>query len=457
MIRVYDTMRGEKVPFVPQDPRKVMMYVCGPTVYDFAHMGHARTEVSFDVIRRYLEYRGYFVVYVSNITDIDDKIINRAKEEGKDAISLSKFFAEEYVKDMKKLKVKEPNIRPKVSDHIKEIIELINILLEKGYAYEADGNVYFEVRKFKEYGKLSHQTLKDILAGARIEGGEGKRNPEDFALWKKAKEGEVWWDSPWGRGRPGWHIECSAMSMRYLGPTLDIHGGGNDLIFPHHENEIAQSECATGKVFARYWIHTGMLRLKGEKMSKSIGNVLLLRNILNKYPAEVIRFYLINAHYRKPIDYSIENLENAKESLEKILNLREYLKDKAEENGLGGEVNVESYRQKFVESMDDDFNTRKAMVVIFDMISEIYEKNPRGENALSCLNFLDEINEIFDIFPERSTKGIEDSLIELILRVRNELRKMKIYTIADEIRESLRRMGIVVEDTKEGTKWRKGL
>jgi len=457
MIRVYDTMRGEKVHFVPQDPRKVMMYVCGPTVYDFAHMGHARTEVSFDVIRRYLEYRGYFVVYVSNITDIDDKIINRAKEEGKDAISLSKFFAEEYIKDMRKLKVREPNIRPKVSDHIKEIIELIKVLLEKGYAYEANGNVYFEVRKFKEYGKLSHQTLKDILAGARIEGGEGKKNPEDFALWKRAKEGEVWWDSPWGKGRPGWHIECSAMSMRYLGPTLDIHGGGNDLIFPHHENEIAQSECATGKVFARYWLHTGMLRLKGEKMSKSIGNVMLLRNILEKYPAEVVRFYIINAHYRKPIDYSMDSLENAKDSLKKILNLRDYLKDKAEEKGSGGNVDVESYRQRFIESMDDDFNTRKAMAVIFDMVSKIYEKNPRGENAISCLNFLNEINTIFDIFPEKSTKGIEDSLIELVLRVRNELRKMKIYSLADEIRESLGKMGIIVEDTKEGTKWRKGL
>lgn len=456
MIRVYDSLRAEKVPLIPLDPRKILMYVCGPTVYDYAHIGHARTEVSFDVIRKYLEYRGYFVVYVSNITDIDDKIINRARNEGKSFSEISSYFADEYIKDMRRLKVKEPNIRPRVSDHISEIIDLIQILIERGYAYEADGNVYFEVKKFRDYGKLSHQKLDEIIVGARVEVGEGKRNPEDFALWKKAKEGEPFWESPWGKGRPGWHIECSAMSMRYLGETFDIHGGGSDLIFPHHENEIAQSESASGREFARYWLHTGLLRFKEEKMSKSIGNVIFVRDILNYYRPEVVRFFIINTHYRKPVDYSVDKLEEARESLERLVRLRDYLYDKSEEKGSGGEINVDKYREAFIENMDDDFNTRNAVTILYQLADEVYDRGPRGFNARACLDFLEEIDRIFDIFPEKtiSQTSLLESLLALIIDVRSELRKRKMYEISDRIRNQLNSLGIILEDSNDKTSWR---
>lgn len=452
-MKLYDTLSGEKREFIPLHEGRVGMYVCGPTTYDYAHIGHARPAIIFDMLRRFFEYRGYDVIFISNITDIDDKIIKRANERGEDPIEMAHYYAREYLKDMDTLRVRRPNIIPKATRHIEEIINLIKILEDKGYAYESGGDVYFSVEKFKDYGKLSHRKLKDMLAGARVEISEKKRNPLDFALWKAAKSGEPSWPSPWGPGRPGWHIECSAMSMKYLGPTLDIHGGGADLIFPHHENEIAQSEAATDRPFARYWMHVGLVKFEEEKMSKSIGNVFLIRDVVKRYPPEVLRIMYINSHYRKPYDFSEENLEESRILLEKIWSTYNSLKNCASEGKVREEVlrKIEITRRRIIEALEDDFNTREAMKHYLEFVN--FARELENGDALSALKFLQEIDEIFDILPREEGKGIEDDLITIILEIRNTLRKKKDYALADRIRDELKKLGIRIEDTKGGTKW----
>ncbi len=454
-MKIYDTLSGEKKEFVPVHEGRVGIYVCGPTTYDYAHIGHARPAILFDIFRRFLEYRGYDVILISNITDVDDKIINKANELGKDPIEMAHYYAREYLKDMDALRVRRANIIPKATRHIEEIINLIKTLVDKGYAYESGGDVYFSVKKFKDYGKLSHRKIEDMLAGARVEVNEKKRDPLDFALWKSSKPGEPSWQSPWGSGRPGWHIECSAMSMNYLGPTLDIHGGGADLIFPHHENEIAQSEAATGKPFSKYWMHVGLVRFEKEKMSKSIGNVFLIKDFLKKYPPEVLRLMYLNSHYRKPYDFSEKNIEEALPLLEKIWSTYQILKNSAMQEESSEEVmeEIDSVRKKIIAALEDDFNTREAMKEYLSFIN--FARKLKGGDALAALNFLKEMDEIFDLLPRGDNEGKERELIELLLNVRNEERKRKNYEIADYIRNELEKIGIKIEDTKEGTKWYK--
>ncbi len=451
-MRIYDTLRAEKREFIPLHPGRVGMYVCGPTTYDYAHIGHARPAIIFDMLRRFFEYRGYDVVMISNITDVDDKIINKARERGEDPIEMAHYYAKEYLKDMDSLRVRRPNIIPKATRHMEEIIALIEKLIENGYAYESGGDVYFSVEKFKDYGKLSHRNIDDMLAGARIEISEKKKNPLDFALWKAAKPGEPSWPSPWGPGRPGWHIECSAMSMNYLGPTLDIHGGGADLIFPHHENEIAQSEAATGKTFARYWMHVGLVKFEEEKMSKSLGNVFLIRDLLKKYPPEAVRIMYINAHYRKPFDFTEKNLEEARIIMEKVWSTYQILRDVSEDSNANRETlkKIEEKKEKIIKALDDDFNTREALKEYIDFIN--YAKSLKGGDAKVALEFLEEMDEIFDILPKKE-ESKEKELVELLLKVRNMERKNKNYALADYIRDELSKIGIKIEDTKDGTLW----
>ena len=470
-IKVFNTLTEEKEEFTPLKDKLVKMYVCGPTVYDHAHIGHARSAVVFDVIRRWLEYRGYEVIYVRNYTDIDDKIIRRAKEEGIPWNKVAEKYIASYEEDMRALNVKEPTYKPRVTEHIKEIIEVIKGLIEKGYAYEANGDVYFSVEKFPGYGKLSKRKPEELLAGARIEPGEGKKNPLDFALWKRSKEGEPGWESPWGIGRPGWHIECSVMSMKYLGETMDIHGGGLDLIFPHHENEIAQSESYTGKPFARYWVHNGFVMVNKEKMSKSLGNFFTVKEILEKFPPDVLRLFLLSTHYRSPIDFSVERLEEAERSLKRLLNFLDSAKviRSLPEEGEGGDViNVGSYRKEFEEAMDDDFNTARALGVLFELVKEANQlkdryiregKIPKATKTslLEAVEFVESMLKLLGLSLEREKEeGIEDELIKLLIEVRGELRKRKIFDLADRIRDGLKELGITLEDLPTGTVYKKG-
>jgi cysteinyl-tRNA synthetase len=454
-MKIYDTLSGEKKDFEPVHPGRVGIYVCGPTTYDYAHIGHARPAILFDVFRRFLEYIGYDVILISNITDVDDKIINKANEKGEDPIEMAHYYAREYLKDMDALRVHRPNIIPKATRHMEEIINLIKTLVEKGYAYESNGDVYFSVSKFKDYGKLSHRKLEDMLAGARVEISEKKRNPLDFALWKAAKPGEPSWKSPWGRGRPGWHIECSAMSMNYLGPTLDIHGGGADLIFPHHENEIAQSEAATGKPFAKYWMHVGLVRFEKEKMSKSIGNVFLIKDFLKKYPPEVLRLMYLNSHYRKPYDFSEKNIEDTLPLLEKIWSTYQILRKSASPGDCSDKTKerIEEARNRIINALEDDFNTREAMKEYFSFLN--FARELKSEDAYAALGFLKEMDSILDLLPKNGESDSEEKLIELLLKVRNKEREKKNYDMADFIRDELEKMGIKIEDTREGAKWYK--
>ncbi len=470
MIYITNTMSGEKEEFKPLEDRTVKMYVCGPTVYDHAHIGHARSAVVFDVIRRWLEYRGYKVIYVRNYTDVDDKIIKRAKEEGISWKEVAEKYIASYEEDMKALNVKEPTYKPRVTEHIREIIEMIDGLIEKGYAYEAGGDVYFSVKKFPEYGKLSKRNVEELRAGARIEPGENKKDPLDFALWKKSKEGEPGWESPWGVGRPGWHIECSVMSMKYLGETMDIHGGGLDLIFPHHENEIAQSESYTGKTFARYWVHNGFVMVNKEKMSKSLGNFFTIKEILERFSPDVLRLFLLSTHYRSPIDFSFERLEDAERALKRLLNFLDSLKtiDGIQEvDGEGEPIPVGKYRRMFESAMDDDFNTAKAVGALFELVKRANLLKDRAlkegritkdekvsfreavefvENALRTLGF--------KLEKERES-GLEEKLIELLIEVRGELRKKKEFQLADLIRDRLKELGIALEDLPTGTVYKR--
>jgi len=455
-MRIYNSMTRQKEEFVPLHENTVNMYSCGPTVYNFFHLGNARPFIIFDQLRRYFEYRGYKVNFVQNFTDIDDKMINKANDIGITVKELGEQYIAEYFKDAKALGIKEATYHPKATEHIDEIIELVSTLIEKGFAYEVDGDVYFQTSKFKEYGKLSKQPLEDLEAGARININEAKREPLDFAVWKKQKEGEPAWESPWGMGRPGWHIECSAMATKYLGETIDIHSGGKDLMFPHHENEIAQSECAHGCTFARYWMHNGFINVDNEKMSKSKGNFFTIRDIAEHFPHRVIRFFMLTAHYRSPINFSDELLTQAKNSLERI--------DRCVENiefSLGGDmgandVDLSDYREKFVSAMDDDLNTADAISVIFELVKEI-NTEIANMNETSKKNALALINELCDVLGicKEKENDILDSEVEALINERTEAKKAKNFARADEIRDTLKDMGIVLEDTRQGVKWKR--
>ncbi|WP_041458969.1 cysteine--tRNA ligase [Ammonifex degensii] len=471
-MEVYNTLTKRKEPFVPREPGRVRMYVCGPTTYNYIHLGNARALVVFDTIRRYLEYRGFRVFFVQNFTDIDDKIIKRAAEEKMDPQELALKYIEAYFEDADQINIKRADVHPRVSDHLPEIVELISILIDKGFAYAAEGDVYFAVRKFPAYGKLSGRQLSELRAGARVEPGENKRDPLDFALWKKAKPGEPSWPSPWGEGRPGWHIECSAMALKYLGPEFDIHGGGSDLIFPHHENEIAQSEAATGRPFARYWLHNGFITVKEEKMSKSLGNVFLLRKVMELYPPPAVRLFLLSTHYRSPLAYTPEYLEGAAKALSRLRSSWLFLQEaqkQAEESSGGTEqlARLDKWEQDFTAAMDDDFNTARALALFFDLAHEInswaeLRPLPPAPVLRRALLLWVSFNRVLGLFPERrglpvveqERTMVLEELVKLLVEIRQEARQRKDWATADRIRESLKNLGIVLEDTPAGTRWR---
>lgn len=463
-MKLYNTLTGKKEKFVPLEPGKVKMYACGPTVYDYFHIGNARTFIIFDALRKYLEYRGYDVTFVQNFTDVDDKIINKSKEEGIPPKDISKKFIQAYFDDAKTLGIEKADIHPKVTENIDEIIEFIKELIDKGYAYESEGDVYFDVSKYEDYGKLSKQNLEELQSGARVEIGEQKRNPLDFVLWKAAKPDEPSWESPWGAGRPGWHIECSAMARRYLGETIDIHGGGGDLIFPHHENEIAQSEARSGKPFANYWLHVGYLNIDNKKMSKSLGNFFTPREIAKEFDLENFRFLILSAHYRNPVNFSKELLESAKNGLDRLYtgkNNLEYLienaDDKAstedEEKWLG---NLKLYKERFNEVMDDDFNTADGTAVIFDLIREIninVNEETTKQTLQEAYNLFIELTSVLGLLSKKEEILEED--IKRLIEERQKARKEKNFELSDKIRDNLKEKGIILEDTPQGVKWRR--
>jgi len=451
MLRIYNTLTKQKEEF--HAGSTVKMYVCGVTPYDACHIGHAMSYIVFDVIRRYLEFRGYKVKHIQNFTDIDDKIIARARELGISPFELAARYIDQYFEDMDALNVKRADYYPKVTQEIPEIIEVIKGLLAKGHAYERDGNVYFRVRSFPEYGKLSGRDPSQLLAGARIEIDPLKEDPLDFALWKRAKPGEPFWESPWGKGRPGWHIECSAMALKYLGETLDIHGGGRDLIFPHHENEIAQSEAFTGvKPFARFWIHNELVQLGQVKMSKSTGKLVTIREALSKFSPEAIRLFLLSSHYQTPIAYSEEGIRAAERAVER---LRLSILEGPGSEG-GAELDPSPFRERFIAAMDDNFNTPKAIAALFDLSHEINRARRGGANVRRAVQTLIELSGVLGIKLEEERKISGDIIpfIELLVWVRSKLRAERNWALADEIRSRLREMGVILEDTPEGTRWR---
>lgn len=465
-IQFTNTMTRRKEPFVPLVPGKVKMYVCGPTVYNYIHIGNARPAIVFDTLRRYLKYRGFDVTFVQNITDVDDKLIRVANEEGATVKEVADRFTDAYNEDLKSLNVMPPDIQPRVMQTIPEIIEFIEGLIEKGYAYESEGDVYFRTGRFDEYGKLSHQPLDDLQAGARVDINEKKEHPLDFALWKAAKDKEVSWSSPWGEGRPGWHIECSAMALKFLGEQIDIHAGGSDLVFPHHENEIAQSECFTGKVFARYWLHNGMLNIDNEKMSKSLGNFLLTRDLVQQFGGQLIRFFMLQGHYRNPINFSDELLEQAANSLERMktayhnLNHRLQTAREAEPNGQAEQQAqmIRHLREHFVKEMDDDLNTANALTVLFEVVKEanqyMLNQNVGREEITAYKELLLELTGVLGIILEQEQELL-DSEIDALIVERTEARASRNFARADEIRDLLAAKGIVLEDTPQGVRWRR--
>ncbi len=464
-MKVFNTMSREKEEFVPLDPNEVKIYACGPTVYNYIHIGNARPLCVFDVLRRYMEYRGYNVKFVQNFTDIDDKIINRANEEGTDYKTISEKYIEEFWTDAKGLNVKEATVHPKATENIDEILNIIQTLVDKGYAYQAGNDVYFRTLKFKEYGKLSHQPIEDLESGARIALGDVKEDPLDFALWKGAKEGEPYWDSPFGKGRPGWHIECSAMNRRFLGKTIDIHCGGQDLIFPHHENEIAQSECANDAEFARYWMHNGYINVDNVKMSKSLGNFKTVREISDVYGYEVIRYLLISAHYRTPINYSIDIIEQCKNALTRLYTCRESLdfaisnaKNETLENDDELIAQFNSRKEQFVSAMDDDLNTADGIAAVFELVKDIntlvLDKDVSKTACEYAAKIFDELTDVLGILYNKKNNSLDDEIEELIAQ-RNEARKNKDWATADKIRDDLKSRGIILKDTPNGVTWTK--
>lgn len=462
-MRIFNTMTRQKEEFIPNNPDEVKIYACGPTVYNYIHIGNARPLCVFDVLRRYLEYKGYNVKFVQNFTDVDDKIIKRANEEGITFEEVSKKYIEEFWTDANGLNFKKASVHPKATENIDEIINIIKTLEEKGYAYAVDGDVYFRTLKFKEYGKLSHQPIEDLQSGARIAIGEKKENPLDFALWKAAKEGEPYWDSPWGKGRPGWHIECSAMNKRFLGDTIDIHCGGQDLIFPHHENEIAQSECANGCTFSKYWMHNGYINVDNVKMSKSLGNFKTVREIANVYGYEVIRYFLISSHYRSPINYSLEIIEQCKSALERLYTCRESLdfalknaKDIPDDEELIKKLN--SHREQFITAMDDDLNTADGVAAVFELVKDIntsiLDKEVSKNVCQAAAAVFDELCDVLGILYNRKNNDV-DSDIEALIEERQQARANKDWATADRIRDELKAKGIILKDTPQGVTWTK--
>ena len=462
-MKVYNTLTRKKEELVPITPGEIKIYACGPTVYNYIHIGNARPLCIFDILRRYLEYRGYNVKFVQNFTDIDDKIIRRANEEHVDFSEISERYIKEFWTDADGLNVRHATINPKATENIDAIIQIISTLIEKGYAYEAQGDVYFSTEKFKDYGKLSHQPLEDLEAGARIMVGEVKREPMDFAVWKAAKPGEPAWDSPWGKGRPGWHIECSAMNWRYLGDTIDIHCGGQDLIFPHHENEIAQSECFTGNPFAHYWMHNGYINVDNVKMSKSLGNFFTVRDVAEKYGYEPIRYLLISAQYRSPINYSTDIIEQCIAALNRLYTCRDSLdfelKNAADAEHDGDKAIIDGfdkYREQFISAMDDDLNTADAIASIFELVRDINTnvvgKTPSKALVEGAIAMFDELTGVLGLVYNRKTETL-DSDVEALIEARTNARKEKNWAEADRIRDQLKEMGIVLEDTAQGVKW----
>jgi cysteinyl-tRNA synthetase len=487
-LRLYNTLTGKKEEFLPLRGKEVGMYACGVTVYDLCHIGHARSAIVFDVIYRYFHYRGYHVIFVRNFTDIDDKIIKRANDEGVDYRTVAEKYIEEFNVDMGGLGLEKPTFEPKATDHISGMINLISTLIEKGFAYQSEGDVFFSVEKFKDYGKLSGRNLEEMQAGARVEIDEKKENPLDFALWKSSKPGEPFWESPWGKGRPGWHIECSVMSQKYLGETLDIHGGGKDLIFPHHENEIAQSEAATGKPFARYWIHNGFVNINKEKMSKSLGNILTIKEILKLWHPEVLRLFFLSHHYRSPVDYSEDSLLDAKTGLDRFYitlhaiqeELQKPISIKQKKGDLtpieSARKTVESFQARFEEAMDDDFNTAQALGYFYDLQTALNGllTLSRGQPTDEIRSLLNQGNDHFlnrglslglfreepKVYTDKQKKGglkklglLEEDILNLI-EARKTARENKDWKKADEIRSDLLSKGIVLEDTPSGTTWK---
>jgi len=486
-LRIYNTLTGKKEEFVPLRENKVGMYVCGVTVYDLCHIGHARSTIVFDMIYRYLRYRGYEVTYVRNFTDIDDKIIKRANTEGVDCKAIAEKYIHEFNVDMGSLGLERPTVEPRATEHIPEMIQLVSTLIEKGFAYQSDGDVFYSVEKFKDYGKLSKRNLEELQAGARVEVDEKKENPLDFALWKASKPGEPFWESPWGKGRPGWHIECSVMSQKYLGETFDIHGGGKDLIFPHHENEIAQSEAATGKPFVRYWIHNGFVNIDKEKMSKSLGNILTLKEVFKDWRPEVLRLFILSHHYRSPVDFSFDGLSESRSGLDRFYTTLKAVKDEIEKPKPQGvawgppilkEIReaIESFKERLEEAMDDDFNTAQALGYFYDLqrhlniLLDISKGRPTQE-TLSMLkqgfDHFSNVGWIFGLFQEDPETYLKEQKKEGLKRLnfsekeilrlieeRNVARKEKNWKKADEIRSDLLTKGIILEDTPSGTQWK---
>lgn len=505
-MKLYNTMSNKIEEFEPIEAGKVKMYVCGPTVYNYVHLGNARPIVVFDVLARYFKYRGYDVTYVQNFTDVDDKIIKRANEEGISSQEVSEKYIQGFFEDIEPLNILKDIKRPKVTENMSEIIETIKELIKNGYAYEIDGNVFFDVKKYEDYGKLSNQKIDELEIGARVDVMEIKNDPLDFALWKKKKDGEPYWDSPWGQGRPGWHIECSAMSKKYLGNSFDIHGGGQDLIFPHHENEIAQSKCAYHGHFAKYWLHNGFIQVNGDKMSKSTGNFFLLREILGKFSGNVIRLFILSTHYRKPVNFSFEDIETTKKTLQNITssmkrfekmteilsngNAEKIISDFSASSNVDNDIDnktvpneineiikifkekIKDFDIKFIGAMDEDMNTPQALATIFDQIretnrfSDIIEKMSEDErknnsellyNALelSHRNLKTKIEDVLGVLlvdgQSNSNEGLSKNLIEFLLKIRAEARKEKNFKLSDEIRDELKKMGVEIKDNKDGT------
>ena len=468
-MKIFNTLSRRKEEFVPLTPGEVKMYVCGPTVYNLPHIGNARPMIMFDTVRRYFEYKGYKVSFVSNFTDVDDKIIKKANEEGVDASVISERYIKECKKDMKAMNIEPATVHPQATQEIQGMIDMIQTLIDKGHAYAAeDGTVYFKTGSFEEYGKLSHKNLDELQSGFReikVTGEEGKEDPNDFVLWKPKKEGEPYWESPWCQGRPGWHIECSVMAKRYLGDSIDIHAGGEDLIFPHHENEIAQSECANGKPFAAYWMHNGFLNIDNKKMSKSLGNFFTIRDIAEEYDLQVLRFFMLSAHYRSPLNFSAELMEASKNGLERILTCMDKLKE-LEAKAEGGQLTAEEaqrmaqadkLREKFEAAMEDDFNTADAVSAVFELVklaNSTADNSSTEEYVAGLRALIARLCSVLGIITERRIEVLDEE-VEAMIAARQQARKEKNFALADEIRGKLLDMGIVLEDTREGVKWKR--